>query len=164
MRNYFQSPHFKQNYSKPAITSSQASWVNMLPMLSPSWVTLKNEKRFEAFPFLIVGKLSNWVRTMLSPSWVTMLSKNLSEPNSHLSSGKLSNFAKNAQKKILVGKSANSLFAYIQNQKPCWEPDIPPYTMGVKTPHRFIWGVSVSGKNQKRITDHTFRKTFWSSG
>jgi hypothetical protein len=164
MKNYLQSPHFKQNYLKPVITSSQASWVNMLPMLSPSWVILKNERCYKAFPFLIAGKLSNGLKTMLSPSWVTMLSRNLLKPYSRLSAGKLSNFAKNAQKKILVGKSANSLFAYIHNQKPCWEPDTPPYTMGVKTPHRFIWGVSVFGKNQKRITNQLCQKTFWSSG
>lgn len=130
MRNYLQSPHFKQNYSKPAITSSRASWVNMLSMLSPSWVTLKNEKCFEAYSFLIVGKLSNCVEAMLSPSWVTMLSKNLLKPYSRLSARKLSNFAKNAQKKILVGKSANSLFIYLRRQDTSMEPD---------TPH-ILWG------------------------
>ena len=148
-------------YLDSAITSFTAF---LAGMLSPSWVNLKNEICHEACHYLIVGKLSNRVKTMLSPSWVTMLSKKPFQDYSCLSSGKLSNLVKNTPKKILVGKSENSLFTYIQDQKLCWEPDIPPYIMGVKKHHKFIWEVFVAAKNQKQIIKQICKKTFWSSG
>ncbi len=145
-------------------TSLQTNWVSKLSnKLSPSWVswvTLEGKICHRTSSTIAPGKLGN----MLSLSWVTMLSKNPSEASSTLAPGKLGNFFKSAQKKNQVGKSVNPLFIYLYGQKISREPVLPPYTMGVKKPPSFIWGVFVAGKNHNRIIGHTPKKTFWSSG